>query len=239
MQRPRGVSHVLVLHDAAAEGVPPAARHVAHALAEGGLQTTAFGVSDDLDAVVDEVRRHRPEIVFNLVAHFAGNPRLRADVAAALELMGVPFTGAGPAGLHLAEDEEMAARVLAAHGVPVAAPGAAGVDTPVAAIGNDPVEVLPPPGAKAVEPALAEIVAAACGALRLRDYAVVVVRVEPGGRVVGVVRALANPSLGRDDDLARAAARAGLSYPDLMRRILAEAQGRRQAEAESETLPVA
>jgi D-alanine-D-alanine ligase len=85
--------------------------------------------------------------------------------------------------------------------------------------------------ARGVSPALsrrtADICKLAYRALGLDGYARFDLRVTATGEVF-VIEANANPSLGPDDELALSARRAGISYPELIRRItrLALARGR-------------
>src|SRR5262249_12067594 len=80
------------------------------------------------------------------------------------------------------------------------------------------------PAAEEVLPALQS----AYGALRLRDYAIIEAEVGPEPAIVG---AIPNPSLGRDGQVAMAAAAAGLGYTDLLMRVLDEAWARHVAVA--------
>lgn len=205
-------------------------RHVATTLAGAGYQTTALGVFDDLDVLADNMRRRRPDLVVNLVQRFAGNPRLAPDVAAVLELLDVPFTGSGPAGLYLAHDVELATRLLSSHGTAVAAEPAdpRATEQIVAVLGNEPIEVLPVGNARrGVPEEILEAARGAFSALRLRDYALLLLRTSSDGRVA-IRRAVPNPPLGPEDDLARAARQAGMRYDVLLRRIVDESLRRHE-----------
>jgi D-alanine-D-alanine ligase len=61
--------------------------------------------------------------VFNLIEAPPGRPQALLNAAAALALMGVPFTGSPPAALWLTTDKLAARAVLAAEGLPVAPGG--------------------------------------------------------------------------------------------------------------------
>jgi D-alanine-D-alanine ligase-like ATP-grasp enzyme len=202
---------ITILHDSSVTAV----EDVAGALLASGLSVSILEVNDDLDALAAGLRGRNPELVFNLVERFAGTPRLAPDIAAALDLLGLPYTGAGPPGLYLAADAELAHRLLVSYGVPDAHGEAPSVR--VAVLGNDRLAVFPPN-----EP-LAPLLAAAFAALRLRDYAILDLGAGPSP---GIVRAEPNPGLGRDEPFARAAATAGLAYQDLILSIADEAWAR-------------
>jgi len=52
------------------------------------------------------------DLVFNLTESYAGDDTKDINIAAYLDLVGVPYTGSGPAGLHLAQDKTIAKRLF-------------------------------------------------------------------------------------------------------------------------------
>jgi D-alanine-D-alanine ligase len=81
-----------------------------------------------LRAISDNHRDiHRPDaattVVFNLVEAPPGVPEVQSGNAAALELMGIPFTGSGSSMICLTTDKLVTRAVLAAAGLPVAPGG--------------------------------------------------------------------------------------------------------------------
>lgn len=57
------------------------------------------------------------DLVFNLTESYAGDDTKDINVAAYLDLLGFPYTGSGPSGLHLAQDKAVAKRLFAFHGI--------------------------------------------------------------------------------------------------------------------------
>ncbi len=57
------------------------------------------------------------DLIFNLTESYAGDDTKDVHLAAYLELLGLPFTGSGPAGLHLAQDKAVAKRLFTFHGI--------------------------------------------------------------------------------------------------------------------------
>jgi D-alanine-D-alanine ligase len=57
------------------------------------------------------------DLVFNLSESFAGNDTADFNIAAYMELLGKPFTGAGSHGLMLAQDKSVAKKIFAFHGI--------------------------------------------------------------------------------------------------------------------------
>ena len=94
---------------------PMTERHVAVALRELGHQVRVVGVGGDVREIVSALTEDPPEIVFNLTEQFGDDRRLDGNVAGLLELMGVPFTGAGAAGLMLCRDKGLCKQLLSLH----------------------------------------------------------------------------------------------------------------------------
>ena len=89
------------------------------ALDEIGDEVLKVGLFDDVGVVIDAVRSFRPDVVFNLTEQFGGDRSLDKSIAAVLDLMRVPYTGAGPLGLALARDKATAKKILSYHRIHV------------------------------------------------------------------------------------------------------------------------
>jgi len=57
------------------------------------------------------------DLIFNLTESYAGDDTKDINVAAYLDLLGLPYTGSGPSGLHLAQDKAVAKRLFQFHGI--------------------------------------------------------------------------------------------------------------------------
>jgi D-alanine-D-alanine ligase len=57
------------------------------------------------------------DLVFNLAESYAGDDTKDMNVAAYLDLLGVPYTGAGPHALYLAQDKALAKKIFHFHGI--------------------------------------------------------------------------------------------------------------------------
>ncbi len=119
---------VLALFDSA--GTPPADQdfsrelqtedwkaeaHVIEALRRLGHEVRTIGVYDEPGLIVEEVKTHPPDIVFNLTEHFNNRSAYDQNVASLLEMLGVRYTGTGPTGLTLCKNKGMAKEILAYH----------------------------------------------------------------------------------------------------------------------------
>jgi hypothetical protein len=202
---------VTILHDDRNAAV----EEVAAVLGDSGMQVAIFRVKDDLDALAAGVRASRPDLLFNLVGRATQNPRLAPDIAAALDLLGYPYTGAGPPGLYLAGDVHLTRRLLASYGI--AATGD-GPRVRVGVVGNERPQAM----GFGTGDAASITLASAFTALRLRDYALVELQLDDGG-APAVVSAVPNPPLERDGELARLSADTGRGYDELILSIADEA----------------
>jgi D-alanine-D-alanine ligase len=123
---------VLVLFDTA--GTPPADQdfsaelktedwaaeaHVIGALKKLGHEVRTIGVWDEPGMIIDEIKTHPPDAVFNLTEHFNEVSAYDRNVAGLLEMMDVPYTGSSPTGLTLCKNKGMAKEILAYHKIRV------------------------------------------------------------------------------------------------------------------------
>lgn len=101
------------------EGEPPdpVVAQVAGALRENGHEPVELGVDESVRDLLDQVRRSKCDLVFNICETFADDYRMEVNVAAVLELARVKYTGSGTAGLLLAQDKILTKQLLAYHGV--------------------------------------------------------------------------------------------------------------------------
>jgi len=94
---------------------------VLNALRRRGHAVRAVGVRDDLAPLRRALAEWRPHAVFNLLMELRDEGRLQPHAAAALELEGVPFTGADARAIFLTRDKALAKRLLREHGLPTPA----------------------------------------------------------------------------------------------------------------------
>jgi D-alanine-D-alanine ligase len=122
-------ARILVLFDT--DGDPPAQQEyrkqlesseeaefdVARALIGLGHDVRLLGFRSDLDQLVSGLKAEKPDLVFNLTERFRNLSSLDYGVAAILQMLDIPFTGADPTGLILARDKALTKMVLAYHGL--------------------------------------------------------------------------------------------------------------------------
>ena len=79
-----------------------------------------LAVYDDAKVVFDRVAAFKPDVVFNLCETFFSDRAHEPNIPALLELMKVPYTGAGPDALMLCKDKALAKQLLSFHRIRVA-----------------------------------------------------------------------------------------------------------------------
>jgi D-alanine-D-alanine ligase len=93
--------------------------HVCEALRLLGHHVAVQGAEYDIPAVARALAEQEPDLVFNLTEQFCGDRRLDKNIAALLELLEIPFTGAGVIGLMLARDKSLCKQILTLHKIRV------------------------------------------------------------------------------------------------------------------------
>lgn len=116
---------VAVLYTPAADEAPPEERDglaqrdaVVAALESLGHRAEAVAFGGDLSAAREDLRRARPERVFNLVESVAGEDRLVHFAPALLEALSLAFTGSSSEAMLRTTDKLAAKRLLRAAGLP-------------------------------------------------------------------------------------------------------------------------
>lgn len=119
---------ILMLFDTA--GTPPADQdfsqelktedweteaHVIEALKKLGHEIRMVGIYDEPGLILEEVKNHPPDVVFNLTELFNDRSAYDRNVAGLLEMLDLRYTGTGPTGLTLCKNKGMAKEILAYH----------------------------------------------------------------------------------------------------------------------------
>ena len=74
-------------------------------------------VVDGRDQSLIALARAGADLFFNLTESYAGDDTMDMNLAAYLDLLGKPYTGAGPHALYLAQDKALAKKIFAFHGI--------------------------------------------------------------------------------------------------------------------------
>lgn len=132
MTRKKANQKVLVLFDTA--GTPPADQDfseflktrdwateakIIQSLKALGHEVRMLGIWDEAGIIIEEIKAHQPDVVFNLTEHFNEVSAYDRNVAGLLEMMDVPYTGASPTGLTLCKNKGMTKELLSYHRIRV------------------------------------------------------------------------------------------------------------------------
>ena len=92
---------------------------VAKALEASGHKALVLTIRDDVNELVNGLKKKKPNLVFNLVECF-GDDIIggQMGVAGMLDLLELPYTGGGPGEIYLQEDKALAKKLLAFENIP-------------------------------------------------------------------------------------------------------------------------
>jgi D-alanine-D-alanine ligase len=76
-----------------------------------------YQVLDGGEKSLIAVARCGADLIFNLTESYAGDDTKDMNIAAYLDLLDCPFTGAGPHAMYLAQDKSLAKKIFAFHGI--------------------------------------------------------------------------------------------------------------------------
>lgn len=116
---------IVILYDGIAEtgdhpdqiDVLEQAKAVGRALTELGHESLRSTLSMDMKALIQDLNRVKPDLVFNLVESVEGHGRLLHLAPAVLELLGVPYTGSSADTLYMTSNKLVAKKVLEGAGI--------------------------------------------------------------------------------------------------------------------------
>ena len=86
---------------------------IAKVLRQARHTVSILAVQDDVIALVQGLRRRKPDLVFNLLESFGDIPRADVAVAGILDALQVRYTGGGPGELYIRQDKGLAKKILA------------------------------------------------------------------------------------------------------------------------------
>jgi D-alanine-D-alanine ligase len=94
---------------------------IVNTLRKARHEVRVLGVQDELRPIRNEIDQFKPDIVFNLLEEFHGEPAYDQNVASYLELIRIPYTGCNPRGLMLSRGKDLSKKLLHYHRIPVPA----------------------------------------------------------------------------------------------------------------------
>lgn len=94
---------------------------VVHTLRKARHEVRVLGVQHELRPIRAEIDSYQPDIVFNLLEEFHGEPAYDQNVASYLELTRIPYTGCNPRGLMLSRGKDLSKKLVHYHRIPTPA----------------------------------------------------------------------------------------------------------------------
>jgi len=120
VHRPIGPEETFSVQSLRGEEEKPTEADVLACLRKLGHEVETLAVYDAVKAVLDKIEAFKPDVVFNLCETFFSDRANEPNIPALLELMKVPYTGAGPDALMLCKDKALAKKLLSFHRIRVA-----------------------------------------------------------------------------------------------------------------------
>src|SRR5690242_2084323 len=95
----------------------PVVDQVKAALKQQGFGVSVLGVHGDLKKLINGISRRKPDVIVNLMEMFGRDIFGDVGVAGVLDLLKVPYTGAGPGECYLQQDKVLTKKLLAYEGI--------------------------------------------------------------------------------------------------------------------------
>jgi D-alanine-D-alanine ligase len=91
---------------------------IVNTLRKARHEVRVLGVQYELRPIRAEIDAFQPDIVFNLLEEFHGEPAYDQNVASYLELIRIPYTGCNPRGLMLSRGKDLSKKLVHYHRIP-------------------------------------------------------------------------------------------------------------------------
>ena len=90
---------------------------LAERLTKHGLTAYPLNIKDDIQLLLNDIKKNKPDVIFNFIEVYKDNSRLEMNIVGLLELIGIPYTGAPPMALANCQNKILAKRMLNAIGI--------------------------------------------------------------------------------------------------------------------------
>ncbi len=90
---------------------------MAQQLQKGGINAYTLNILDDITNILKDIKRNKPDVIFNFVEIYKEDARQEMNVVALLELLRIPFTGAPPMALANCQSKILTKRLLSSLGI--------------------------------------------------------------------------------------------------------------------------
>ncbi|MBF0510908.1 MAG: ATP-grasp domain-containing protein [Candidatus Omnitrophica bacterium] len=94
-------------------------KDVKEALLALGHEVSLLGVYNDITPLFEEVQVNKPDIIFNMMEMFNDQTQLEKNMAALLEIMGVPYTGSSAGNIFVCNNKALSKKIFNFHHIKV------------------------------------------------------------------------------------------------------------------------
>ncbi len=84
-----------------------------------GHEVALLGIYNDLVPLFEEIKENPPDVIFNMMEVFNDQTHLEKNMAAVLEVLGIPFTGASSGVLYLCNNKALHKKIFTYHRIKV------------------------------------------------------------------------------------------------------------------------
>lgn len=84
-----------------------------------GHEVRLLGIYNDMSVLFEEIKEHKPDVIFNMMEVFADKTHLEKNTAAVLELLDIPYTGASSGVLFLCNNKALSKKIFTFHRIKV------------------------------------------------------------------------------------------------------------------------
>ncbi len=90
---------------------------LAKRLSKTGINAYTLNIKDDIQILIDDFKKRKPDVVFNFIEIYKENSRLEMNIVGLLELLHLPYTGAPAMSLANSQSKVLAKRLLKTLGI--------------------------------------------------------------------------------------------------------------------------
>jgi len=94
-------------------------RDVYHALVANGYDVSVLGLHNTITPLFEEIGDNRPDVIFNLVEVFDNKTFLEKNMAALLEMIDIPYTGATSDNIFICNNKGLNKKILSFHKIKI------------------------------------------------------------------------------------------------------------------------
>lgn len=89
------------------------------ALTSLGHDVTLLGIYNDISPLFEQIKENKPDVIFNMMEVFNNQSHLEKNMAAVLEVLDIPFTGASSGVLFMCNNKALCKKVFVFHKIKV------------------------------------------------------------------------------------------------------------------------